>query len=88
LEKKYLRHIETSSEELKKDLEEVIRKKCKESLDYDDVDFTYFDQMDSWIANCLQVIIFNTKKLMLDLQPLVPRFPERKGAKEFRMKME
>jgi len=85
---KYLGHIEIGSENLKKDFEEVIRKKCKESLDYDDVDFTYFDQMDAWIANCLQAIIFNTKKLMLNLRPLMPEFMERKEAKEFYTKME
>jgi len=53
LEKKYLRYIEIGSEKLKKDLEEVIRNKYKKSSDYDDVDFTYFNQMDAWIANCL-----------------------------------
>jgi len=34
------------------------------------------------------VIIFNIKKVMLDLQSLVPGFLKREEAKEFSMKME
>jgi len=38
LEKKYLRHTKTSGETLKKDLEELIKKKCKESSNFDDME--------------------------------------------------
>ena len=88
LEKRYLRHKEAGMKKLKNDLQDLITKKCQDSVDYADVYDLYYNQWHTWMANCLQSCIFNTQKLMLDFRPQVPGFPENEEAKEFREKMD
>jgi hypothetical protein len=88
LDRKYLRNKEVGIQSLKDELEDFITRKCKESLDYANVDEVYFNQWQTWIGNCLQIGIFNTKKLMLELRPIVPGFGETDTAQEFCEKMD
>ena len=88
LEKKYTRNKETGLVLLKDDLEKVISSKLYESEEYGDVDLTYFSMHQTWLENCIQTCIFNTKKLMLELRPMEPGKSESAEVVEFRSKMD
>jgi len=47
LEKKYLRHEEIGIKNFKSNLKEIMKKKCKESLDYEDMEHAYYDQLEN-----------------------------------------
>ena len=88
LETKYLRYKGPGIDALRRDFESLITKKCRDSTDYGDVDETYFGQFQKWMDNSIQTCIFNTKKLMGELRPVVPGYVESDKSKEFRSMME